>query len=425
MRLTQGHAPRRGRIRGSKAENLPDPPTSAGDPVPERFKSNILLGVLEKRKIYRFWCQVSFQLWITYGTGAGKTRTMIAMLYLQWGFYFNASSKDLGSDDLFRLAEFIDGNTLDDSASINTHFAKSATLLLLLSRLMILSYCLKVSGCRQTFSSARWALLQVCPHMFKDVFMHLFIKLRDLMKGRALLESHLASIVRDEFELLQDKPAALDYPNFSSDSKLRLVIDEAQLLSDKSPTSFASSFTQGDPRPIGDDIKSLEDKIAKNPELFTSCSSIKESLGLFLYRHRLLDAPSTMIKNDMQLFEAAFGRINLFGGSARTVLDRPLEFMKAHVENNSKQDGQDVPPFYVPAPHVSGPDIIFSSGSMEKSLRASFNMVIAYPAEVVNFQVVRPDPKPELEGLQRVSIGIDDRNFPRSFHAVMSSFWTR
>jgi hypothetical protein len=34
-------------------------------------------------------------------------------------------------------------------------------------------------------------------------------------------------------------------------------------------------------------------------------------------------------------------------------------FMKAHVENNSKQGDQDVPPFYFPAPHVSGPDVIF------------------------------------------------------------------
>ncbi|KAG0284449.1 hypothetical protein BGZ97_008194, partial [Linnemannia gamsii] len=114
---------------------------------------------------------------------------------------------------------------------------------------MILSYCLKVPDCRQTFSSARWTLLQVCPHMFKDVFMHLSNNLCDLMKGRALLESVLASIVREEFELLRDKLAAHDYPNFSSDSKLRLVIDEAQILSDKNPTSFASSSIQGDLRP--------------------------------------------------------------------------------------------------------------------------------------------------------------------------------
>jgi hypothetical protein len=40
------------------------------------------------------------------------------------------------------------------------------------------------------------------------------------------------------------------------------------------------------------------------------------------------------------------------------------------------------------------------------------SMVITYPAEVVNFQVVRLDPEPALEGLQHVSIGIDDNNFP-------------
>jgi len=45
--------------------------------------------------------------------------------------------------------------------------------------------------------------------------------------------------------------------------------------------------------------------------------------------------------------------------------------------------------------------------------RTYISMVIAYPAEVVNFQVVRPDPEPELEGLQRVSIGIDDNNFAK------------
>jgi len=35
------------------------------------------------------------------------------------------------------------------------------------------------------------------------------------------------------------------------------------------------------------------------------------------------------------------------------------QFMKAHVENGFKQGDQDVPPFYFPAPHVSGPDIVF------------------------------------------------------------------
>ncbi|KAF9342491.1 hypothetical protein BGX26_007419, partial [Mortierella sp. AD094] len=41
------------------------------------------------------------------------------------------------------------------------------------------------------------------------------------------------------------------------------------------------------------------------------------------------------------------------------------QFMKAHVENGSKQGGQDIPPFYFPAPHVSGPDI---GSDVEKAL---------------------------------------------------------
>lgn len=34
-------------------------------------------------------------------------------------------------------------------------------------------------------------------------------------------------------------------------------------------------------------------------------------------------------------------------------------FMAAHVENGSKRGDQDIPPFYFPAPHVSGPDVVF------------------------------------------------------------------
>ncbi|KAF9393299.1 hypothetical protein BGX21_010806 [Mortierella sp. AD011] len=239
---------RRGAVESEEAKpsllflDLPDPPSNTGDPVPEKFKTNILLGMLEKMQAQ--------DLSVFGVSGCDKTRTVAEMLHLQWGFYSNAAKSNLGSFDLSRLADFIDRNIRVDSSNINTRFAKNATLLLLLSRLMVLNYCLNVPGCRQTFSSARWALLQVCPHMFKDVFMHLSNKLCDLMKGRALLESILSSVVREEFELVRDKLAALDYPNFSSDSKLRLVIDEAHILSDKSPTSFSSSLSQGDPRPM-------------------------------------------------------------------------------------------------------------------------------------------------------------------------------
>lgn len=70
------------------------------------------------------------------------------------------------------------------------------------------------------------------------------------MKERVIFESVLASIVRDEFVSVRETLAAHDYPNFSSESKLRLVVDEAQILSDKSPTSFESSSTQSNLRPM-------------------------------------------------------------------------------------------------------------------------------------------------------------------------------
>jgi len=46
---------------------------------------------------------------------------------------------------------------------------------------------------------------------------------------------------------------------------------------------------------------------------------------------------------------------------------------------------------------------------------AYISMVITYPAEAAKFQTVRPNPEPELEGLQRVSIIIDDNNFSHIF----------
>lgn len=170
--------------------------------------------------------------------------------------------------------------------------------------------------------------------------------------------------------------------------------------------------------------------------------------------------------------------------------------MKAHVENGSKRGEQDIPPFCFPAPHVSGPDIVFyikinksvypvfvqlklrqalegtdnekalatvSSHTVQEKMKKEhekieeeqekmqkeqknqqkkckgstssdkcdqsqtprlhdycltgvyISMIITYPAEVVKFQIVRPDPEPELDGLKHVSINIDDNNFPQIF----------
>ncbi|KAF9206818.1 hypothetical protein BGZ59_011483, partial [Podila verticillata] len=87
--------------------DLPYPPLSADDPVPERFRSNILLSVLDGMQAQ--------DLPVFGVSGCGKTRSMIEVLCLQWGFYFNASKNDLGSDDLYRLADFVDDKTSENT----------------------------------------------------------------------------------------------------------------------------------------------------------------------------------------------------------------------------------------------------------------------------------------------------------------------
>ncbi|KAF9348111.1 hypothetical protein BGX34_002668, partial [Mortierella sp. NVP85] len=222
--------------------DLPDP-SSVGVPVPERFRSNVLLGVLERMQAQ--------DLPVFGVSGCGKTRTVIEMLCLQWGFYFNAAKGDLGSDDLSYLSERIDAKLLEEKGpNVNTLFAKDTTLLLFLSRLLILNYCLRVPGCRQTFSSASWTILQVCPTMFNDVFSELFRALYAKLKRHAITESELLPIVREAFDSVQESLIACNYPNFSNESKLRLVVDEAQILSDKGGTSFRSSSAHADLRPM-------------------------------------------------------------------------------------------------------------------------------------------------------------------------------
>jgi hypothetical protein len=69
------------------------PSTEAGNPVPERFRLNILLSMLDVMQAQ--------DLTVFNVSGCGKTHLMIKVLCLQWGFYFNMSKNDLGSDDLY------------------------------------------------------------------------------------------------------------------------------------------------------------------------------------------------------------------------------------------------------------------------------------------------------------------------------------
>jgi len=64
--------------------------------------------------------------------------------------------------------------------------------------------------------------------------------------------------------------------------------------------------------------------------------SIRDTLGLFLLRYNLLEATEIVLENEAYLVEAAFGRIKLIGGAARTVIDEPfvLQAVKAFFQES-------------------------------------------------------------------------------------------
>ncbi|KAF9582306.1 hypothetical protein BGW38_000384 [Lunasporangiospora selenospora] len=100
-----------------------------------------------------------------------------------------------------------------------------------------------VPNCRQTFSSARWATSKsVLTYLFKTMFNNL--------NERVLFELVLTAVIQSEILLVSDLLIGHRYPNFSAGSKLRLVVDEAQILSDRGSTRFRSSYLETDLRPI-------------------------------------------------------------------------------------------------------------------------------------------------------------------------------
>ncbi|KAG9071850.1 hypothetical protein KI688_006066 [Linnemannia hyalina] len=133
-------------------------------------------------------------------SGCGNTRAVIELLSQHWGFYFNAADDDWGSDDMMTLYSTVCSYLKDIQATstvadleINNAFARKTTLLLFLSRVPIFKYCVSVPGSSESFTGARWALLQVCPHvLFNDMFNALFLKLLNLQRHVELPLSLLA-----------------------------------------------------------------------------------------------------------------------------------------------------------------------------------------------------------------------------------------
>ncbi|KAF9571082.1 hypothetical protein BGW38_008680, partial [Lunasporangiospora selenospora] len=174
----------------------------------------------------------------------GKTRAVIELLSQHWGFYFNASSDDWGSADMMTLRSVVQKylNDRRDSSDIdleaNNGYARKTTLLLFLSRLIIFKRCLNVPGSSESLTSARWTLLQVCPHVLfeQNFFNMLFLQLLHLRHYR---ETDLWDFVRSMYE--DTKGCLIEHgclPRIKSNTRLLVIHDEAQVLGDEFSGSF-------------------------------------------------------------------------------------------------------------------------------------------------------------------------------------------
>ncbi|KAF8943395.1 hypothetical protein BGZ47_005469 [Haplosporangium gracile] len=188
-------------------------------------------------------------------SGCGKTRAAVELLSQHWGFYFNASHDDWGSDDMMTLRSTVQRflNDKKDSPVIdreaNNGCARKTTLLLFLSRLLIFKYCLNASGSNDTFTSARWALLQVCPHvLYEDIFNTLFV---DLLNLQHYGEVPLSLLIRNMFKDVKDLLFVRGcLPKIEERTRLLVVHDEAQVLGDEFEGYFQSSTSRDSRRPL-------------------------------------------------------------------------------------------------------------------------------------------------------------------------------
>ncbi|KAG0208962.1 hypothetical protein BGX31_002232, partial [Mortierella sp. GBA43] len=235
-------------------------------------------------------------------SGCGKTRAVIELLSQHWGFYFNASDDDWGSGDMTTLYNTVQSylqETQAVSAAVdfetNNLFARKMTLLLFLSRLLVFKYCLRVPGSNETFNSARWTLLQVCPHvLFEDLFNALFLKLLTLRHHHEL---DLSDIVRNEYEDAKDSLIERGcLPKIKGDTRLLVINDEAQFLGDQFNGYFQS--TNGSPRPILSPILHAFRGIGQHQLTFVTCGT-----GLSLKTLSWVQSSGSGMKNSSATFE--------------------------------------------------------------------------------------------------------------------------
>ncbi|KAF9408549.1 hypothetical protein BGZ76_005851, partial [Entomortierella beljakovae] len=190
-------------------------------------------------------------------SGCGKTRTALEMLSKHWGFYFNGSKNDWGSQDLsYLVSETTSESRYSTKDKKSNVYVKILTLAMILSRIEILLYCLQVPGSERTFSTHRWMLLQACPTTFSgiDVFVNLFASITiPLTKFRNVIEyEDVVIYVRLRFKELRTvletrtPVTSLEFESY----RILFVIDEAQALGKKNLGEYISETNQNNTRPL-------------------------------------------------------------------------------------------------------------------------------------------------------------------------------
>ncbi|KAG0189507.1 hypothetical protein DFQ28_003321 [Apophysomyces sp. BC1034] len=179
-------------------------------------------------------------------SGCGKTRTATEMLSKNWGFYFNASGTDLGSNDLYCLLKMAQerrryrhGHT---ASSTHVHILAQV---LVLTRLIVLQHCLKIVEREgKAFTCKDWMLLKVGFHTMgvMDLFAGLFSLIADEIHRHSIDFQIMESFVRERSSgLHQLLPSSTPNSSFQrSDYKILLMIGEAQNLSKQDYGTFPS-----------------------------------------------------------------------------------------------------------------------------------------------------------------------------------------
>ncbi|KAK5796948.1 hypothetical protein F5H01DRAFT_401262 [Linnemannia elongata] len=169
-------------------------------------------------------------------SGCGKTRTAIEMLSKNWGFYFNGSETDWGSDDLLSFLTLVQQTkrcqNRDLKSNIHVHIL---ALALVLTRIIILHHCLDIAEREgTTFTCKDWILLQVGFDSIglEDLFDMLFTSVADTIQLHSVYITIIGPFVRERFSSLRQRLLDLtfDTPTQSFDYTILLVIDEAQNL---------------------------------------------------------------------------------------------------------------------------------------------------------------------------------------------------